>query len=287
MEALHINPEGIYADVTFGGGGHSRAIIGKLTTGKLVAFDKDEDAWKHAPDDPRFFLVRDDFRYLSKGLKQAGVSGLDGLLADLGVSSHQVDTPGRGFSFMHGDKPDMRMSGRTKKTAIDILNTYRQEELKTVFRNYGDIRPAGRLATAIERAREERPLSTVAELVSVIKPFAPRGSENKFYARAFQALRIEVNDEIGALRALLQQCVAAIRPGGRLCVISYHSLEDRMVKRFIRAGNEEGEPEKDAFGHSLAPFRAVGRPVTPGPGEIAANPRARSARLRVAERMAA
>jgi 16S rRNA (cytosine1402-N4)-methyltransferase len=284
IEALQIDATGTYADVTFGGGGHSRAILDRLDTGRLIAFDKDEDAWRQAPEDPRFTLVREDFRHLAVSLQRLEAGPLDGLLADLGVSSHQVDTPGRGFSFMHGGVPDMRMSAGTARTALDILNTYQKERLKRIFRTYGDITQAGRLAGAIERARRKAPFATVQDLLEAARPFAPRGAEHRFFARVFQALRIEVNDEMGALRALLEQATGAIRAGGRLCVISYHSLEDRMVKRFIRSGNVEGETQKDLYGHSLAPFRAVGRSIVPGAKEIASNPRARSARLRVAER---
>jgi 16S rRNA (cytosine1402-N4)-methyltransferase len=286
VEGLNIRPGGIYVDATLGGGGHAAAILRQLTTGRLLVFEQDEDAWPNAPDDERCTLVRDNFRNLAKQLAGHGIARIDGLLADLGVSSHQLDTPGRGFSFREDAAPDMRMHRGGGAPALDLLQHADAARLRRVLKEYGELKNATALANALVRERNKKKIETVNGLLAILKPFAPRGAENKFYARVFQALRIEVNDELGALRDLLAQAVEAIAPGGRLAVISYHSLEDRLVKRFIRTGDPGGrEPRKDLYGHTLRPFREVNRkPIAPGDDEVRRNPRARSARLRVAER---
>ena len=286
IEGLNIDPAGIYVDVTFGGGGHSREILKHLTTGKLFAFDQDEDAVKNKINDDRFVLVKQNFKYLKNMLRMYQALPIDGILADLGVSSHQFDIAERGFSIRFDEaKLDMRMDKNVKQTAADILNTSTEEELKNIFKLYGEIDNAGSLARLIVHARKEKKMETVGDLKQVIEKVVRKGRENKYYAQVFQALRIEVNKEMEALKELLTQSLEVLKPGGRLVVISYHSLEDRLVKNIMRSGKFEGEVEKDFFGNQLTPFTQITRkPTTPSEEEITENNRARSAKLRIAEK---
>lgn len=285
IDGLNINPKGIYVDVTFGGGGHSREILKHLTTGKLYAFDQDEDAVKNKIVDERFVLIRQNFRYLKNFLKMYNALPIDGLLADLGVSSHQFDEADRGFSTRFDTKLDMRMDQGGKLTAADVLNTYTEEDLKRIFKEYGEVENAGRLAYQIVHGRNEKKIITVNDLKATIEKCVKRGRENKYYAQVFQALRIEVNKELDALKELLIQSLEVLKPGGRLVVISYQSLEDKLVKNIIRSGKFEGEVEKDFFGNQLAPYKAITRKaIIPTEQEVLENSRARSAKLRIAEK---
>ena len=286
LAGLDIKPGGVYVDATFGGGGHSRAILSRLgADGRLVAFDQDEDVLDHVPDDARFTFVRSNFKYLKNFLRYHGVGQVDGLLADLGVSSHHFDEAERGFSFRFDGELDMRMNRHAALTAAEVLNTYPADRLADVFYLYGELKNARRLAAAVVQARAREPFARIAPFVEVVKPFCGKDKEKKDLARVFQALRIEVNRELEALEALLRQSVEVLHPGGRLAIITYHSLEDRLVKNFIRSGNVEGRMEKDFYGNVLAPLRAVNnRVVVPADDEVERNPRARSAKLRVAEK---
>jgi 16S rRNA (cytosine1402-N4)-methyltransferase len=285
IDGLNIDPEGIYVDVTFGGGGHSREILKHLTTGRLYAFDQDEDAIKNKIDDPRFVLIKQNFRYLKNFLKMYNALPIDGLLADLGVSSHQFDEAERGFSIRFEAKLDMRMDQNSKLTAAEILNTYSEEDLKRIFRLYGEVDNAGYLASIIYHNRKDKAIETVNDLKVMITKCVKRGKENQYYAQVFQALRIEVNKELEVLEELLKQSLEVLKPGGRLVVMSYHSLEDRLVKNFTRTGKLEGEVEKDFFGNQITPFTQITRkPIVPDEKEIESNSRARSAKLRVAEK---
>ncbi len=284
IEGLNINPEGTYVDVTFGGGGHSREILKHLTTGKLYAFDQDEDAVKNKIQDDRFVLIKQNFRFLKNFLKMYNALPIDGLLADLGVSSHQFDEAGRGFSIRFDAKLDMRMDQQAKQSAADVLTNYTEEELKRVFKMYGEIENAGRLANVIFHARKETPIQTVNDLKTAIEKCVRRGRENQYYAQVFQALRIEVNKELDVLEELLLQTLDVLKPGGRLVVIAYHSLEDRLVKNMMRSGKLEGDVEKDFYGNKLTPFDLITRkPIVPSEAELNANSRARSAKLRIAQ----
>ena len=288
LDALVLNPDGFYADATFGGGGHSREILSRLSPkGRLMAFDRDADALAQAPDDPRFILIHNNFRFIHNYTLLHAEGGLDGILADLGVSSHQFDTADRGFSFRFPQAPlDMRMNVQGNKTAADIVNSYTQEELEKIFRIYGELDNARRLAQLIANARAAAPILTTDDLDRAIAAALPSFAEHKYLAKVYQALRIEVNDEMRALEKFLSGAAASLKPGGRLAVITYHSLEDRMVKNFIRSGHISGEEEKDVFGRSSAPLKSVGRkPILPDEAEIAGNTRARSAKLRIAERV--
>lgn len=285
IEGLNINPKGIYVDVTFGGGGHSREILKHLTTGKLYAFDQDDDAVKNKIDDERFILIKQNFKYLKNFLKMYNALPIDGLLADLGVSSHQFDEAGRGFSIRFDAKLDMRMDRNIKQTAADIINTYSEEDLKRIFKVYGEVDNAGRLANVIFHAKKEKHINTVNDLKAAIEKCVKRGRENQYYAQVFQALRIEVNKELDALQELLLQSLEVLKPGGRLVVISYHSLEDRLVKNIMRSGKFEGEVEKDFYGNKITPFEQITRkPIVPSDSENEENSRARSAKLRIAEK---
>ena len=285
IDGLNINPEGIYVDVTFGGGGHSREILKHLTTGKLYAFDQDDDAVKNKIDDERFVLIKQNFRYLKNFLKMYNALPSDGLLADLGVSSHQFDEAERGFSIRFDAKLDMRMDQNANQTAADVLNTYSEEELKRIFRLYGEVDNAGYLASIIFHNRKDKAINTVNDLKVMITKCVKRGKENQYYAQVFQALRIEVNKELDVLQELLLQSLDVLKPGGRLVVISYHSLEDRLVKNIMRSGKFEGEVEKDFFGNQLTPFKQITRkPIVPTEKENEENSRARSAKLRIAEK---
>jgi len=285
IEGLNINPAGIYVDVTFGGGGHSREILKHLTTGKLYAFDQDDDAVKNKIDDERFVLIKQNFRYLKNFLKMYNALPVDGLLADLGVSSHQFDEAERGFSIRFNAKLDMRMDQNAKQTAADVLNTYSEEELKRIFKLYGEVDNAGYLASIIFHNRKDKHIDTVNDLKVMITKCVKKGRENQYYAQVFQALRIEVNKELEVLQELLTQSLEVLKPGGRLVVISYHSLEDRLVKNIMRSGKFEGEVEKDFFGNQLTPFKQITKkPIVPSAEENEINSRARSAKLRIAEK---
>jgi len=286
IEGLSIIPSGIYADLTFGGGGHSRMILENLNSdGRLVAFDQDEDSVENTINDERFTLINENFRYLKNFLRLHKAFPLDGILADLGISSHQIDTPGRGFSTRFEGPLDMRMGRRQGMTAAEMINTYPEEKLRSVFHLYGEISNARQLAAKINHARII-PITTTYELKEAIKPCLPANYENKYLAQVFQAIRIEINDELGALQAMLKQCGDALKPGGRLVLISYHSLEDRIVKNYMKTGNFEGILEKDFYGNILAPLQPVSRkPVTPSAAELASNPRSRSAKLRIAQKL--
>jgi 16S rRNA (cytosine1402-N4)-methyltransferase len=285
IEGLNINPAGIYVDVTFGGGGHSREILHHLKEGRLIAFDQDEDAAQNAIDDPRFILVQQNFRYMKNFLKLHKAGQVDGILADLGVSSHQFDVPDRGFSTRFEAELDMRMDLKGELTAASVLNEYSERDLAQMFRTYGEIDNAGKIAHRIAEYRKEKTIKTVNEFKGLISTCIPRGKENQYTAQVFQALRIEVNGELDVLKDFLIQCPDVLKEKGRLVVISYHSLEDRLVKNFIGKGKFEGEAEKDFFGNVLKPMDAVNRKVIiPSPEELQLNNRARSAKLRIAER---
>lgn len=285
VEGLVQNVSGTYVDVTFGGGGHSRHILEKLGgEGRLVAFDQDPDSAANVPADSRFQFVSSNFSHLKKFLQYYNAYPVDGILADLGVSSHQFDTAERGFSHRMEGSLDMRMNSSNGLTAYQIVNEYPVERLTNIFRQYGELVEARQVALLIEKARTQK-IETTTELAEVVAPALPRGKENKVLSQIFQALRIEVNHELEVLQELLAQSAEALKPGGRLVVISYHSLEDRLVKNFMRAGNFEGKVEKDFYGNPLCPFNLVTRkPIVPNEEEIAENPRARSAKLRIAEK---
>ena len=286
IEGLNIRSDGIYVDVTFGGGGHSMEILKRLTTGKLVAFDQDEDARLNAPDDKNLIFLNQNFRFLKNNLIYNGIKSIDGLIADLGVSFHQFDEPERGFTFRSDAPLDMRMSKSSSLTAASLIQTLDESMLADIFYNYGELTNSRKLAREIITARKEKPVVTTYDLVSVISRLAPKKQEHKFYAKVFQALRICVNHEIEYLKEMLMQALDVLCSGGRLVVITYHSLEDRVVKNFMRTGNFEGTVKKDFYGNPETPFRLIARRGTaPGADEIARNNRARSARLRVAEKI--
>lgn len=285
LEGLNINPEGTYADVTFGGGGHSRALLDRLTTGHLYAFDQDEDAARNAFDDPRFTFIPQNFKYLKNFIQLYHGGQLDGIIADLGVSSHQFDTPEKGFSTRFDGQLDMRMSQSTPNDAATVVNTYDQADLTRILSLYGEVQQAHLIASDIVMARNAEPIETTAQLRAAVERRLPRGKENKVLAQVFQALRIEVNQELDALTAFLSQCPDVLKAGGRLVVMSYHSLEDRLVKNFMKTGNAEGKEEKDFFGNLLTPYQVITRkPIVPSEEEVERNSRARSAKLRIAER---
>lgn len=288
VDGMAVRPDGIYVDVTFGGGGHSREILSRLgAEGHLYSFDQDADAERNIPDaDGRFTFVRSNFRYLTNWMRYYGVDGVDGILADLGVSSHHFDDETRGFSFRFDAPLDMRMNGRAGLTAADVVNRYDEESLARLFYLYGEMKNSRRLAAAIVRGRADRPVVTVADFVELVRPLTGREREKKDMAKVFQALRIEVNHEMDALREMLDAAVRVLRPGGRLVVLTYHSLEDRMVKNYMKSGNAEGKMEQDFYGNRLVPLRPVNnKVVVPDEAEQAANPRSRSAKLRVAEKL--
>ncbi|MES2730434.1 MAG: 16S rRNA (cytosine(1402)-N(4))-methyltransferase RsmH [Bacteroidota bacterium] len=287
LEGLNINPEGVYVDVTFGGGGHSKAILSQLTTGHLYAFDQDEDAKPNAASLGMhgFTLIEANFRHLRRYMKLHGVTGIHGLLADLGVSSHQINSPERGFSTRYQADLDMRMDTRSPLTAQQIINEYSADQLHRIFGMYGEVHNARTLAAAVVAERVSRPLNTVNDLKQVLQKLAPRARENKYFAQVFQALRIEVNDELKALEEMLEQATDLLLPGGRLVVMSYHSLEDRLVKNLIGKGKFSGEVDKDLFGNEIKPLKGISRkPITASEEELARNPRSRSAKLRIAEK---
>ena len=286
VDGLQVKEDGIYVDVTFGGGGHSREILERLgEKGQLIAFDQDEDALQNIIDDPRFRLINENFRFIKQFLKFYGILKVDGILADFGVSSHQFDQADRGFSTRFDAALDMRMSRQNQLSAYKVVNTYSQEDLAGIFSRYGELRRAWEMAGAIVEHRKSQPIATTSELKLVLQRFLPRHREHKVLAQIYQAIRIEVNEEIRVIEEFLLQTPDLLKPGGRLSIISYHSLEDRLVKRFIREGKFEGEAEKDLYGRVQVPFRKVGKLIVPSAEEIASNSRARSARLRIAERI--
>ncbi|WP_343531535.1 16S rRNA (cytosine(1402)-N(4))-methyltransferase RsmH [Pedobacter sp.] len=287
MEGLAIKPNGVYVDVTFGGGGHSREILKHLgDEGVLVAFDQDPDAQRNRIADPRFRFVDQNFGYLKNNLRLLGYKQVDGILADLGVSSHQFNEPERGFSIRFDADLDMRMDQQRPLTAAIVLNTYAEEDLHKIFGLYGEVQNAKSLARTIVTSRLENPIQTLADFKSAIAAHIPRGKENKYMAQVFQALRIEVNAEIEVLERFLEQCAEVLKPGGRLVVISYHSLEDRPVKNFLAKGKFKGEVEKDFFGNDQKPFNVITRKaIVADEEEVARNNRARSAKLRIGEKL--
>jgi len=286
VSALNIKNDGVYVDATFGGGGHSSEILRRLgPKGHLVAFDQDADALKNAPDDKRLILVHGNFRFLHNYVKAEGYEKVDGILADLGVSSHQFDTQERGFSFRFEAPLDMRMNVRAKKSADEIINSYSEEDLEKVFRLYGEVEGSRKVASLICKARETSPIKTTTDLGSALEPVLPKFSEHKYLAKIYQALRIEVNGEMTCLEGFMNGAVRSLRPGGRIAVITYHSLEDRIVKNFFKSGNITGIVERDLKGAGQSPYTLVNKkPILPPEEEISSNTRARSAKLRVAER---
>lgn len=286
VDGLNIKPDGIYVDVTFGGGGHSKEILSRLgPDGRLFGFDQDEDAWNNALPDERFALVQENFRYIKRFLRFHGVKSVDGILADLGVSSHQFDVPERGFSTRFDADLDMRMSKRNELDAYKVINEYDENNLKRVFLDYGELKVAPALARTIVEAREKKDIKTTEELKTVLAKYLPEKVKNKVLAQIYQAIRIEVNQEMEVLKEFLEQSLEILKPAGRLSVISYHSLEDRLVKRFMKNGLFEGEPERDFFGNFSVPFKLVGKLIVPTEAEIKINNRARSAKLRIAEKI--
>jgi len=288
LEGLQIKPQGIYVDVTFGGGGHSLVILENLREGRLIAFDQDEDAkWQADNIQSRSFtFCQANFRYMKQYLKLNGVTQVDGILADLGISSHQIDSPERGFSTRFEGPLDMRMDQKAKLTAAKVLNEYAEADIHKIFGMYGELKNARSAARAVVAARANKSLTTTLDLKAALHDIVPRGKENKYFAQVFQALRIEVNQEMKALEDFLHQCGEVMKPGGRLVIMSYHSLEDRMVKNYINTGKVFGELEKDFFGNPIKPFRGVNRkPIAASEKEVNENKRARSAKLRVAEKL--
>jgi 16S rRNA (cytosine1402-N4)-methyltransferase len=287
VKGLNIRPEGIYADLTFGGGGHSLKILDNLDKkGRLLAFDQDPDAQKNIKPDPRLTFIHANFRFIRNFLRYYEIEKLDGILADLGISSHQIDIAERGFTYLKETSLDMRMNRLTVKTAADILNNYSEDDLVRVFRDYGDFRRSRDLARIILKRRQIQPFSETQDFIKAIEKLLPVQQKNKLLSVIFQALRIELNDEMGALKEMLSQSIEYLKPGGRLVILTYHSVEDRIVKNFIRSGNAEGIIEKDFYGNIQTPFLAINRSVIiPSDAEIAENPRARSAKLRIAEKI--
>lgn len=286
VDGLNIKPDGVYVDVTFGGGGHSREILGRLDErGKLFAFDQDPDALANRIDDKRFTLINENFRFIKRFLRFYGVKQVDGILGDFGVSSHQFNVAERGFSTRFEARLDMRMNQKSSLSAFEVINHYEEEQLKKIFYEYADLKNAPRLASEIVKARKEASIESSEQLNEILRPFLFKEKEHKILAQIYQALRIEVNQEIEALKEFLLQTPELLKEGGRLSLISYHSLEDRLVKRFIRSGLFEGEPEKDFYGNISVPFKKVEGLIIPDREEIKANNRARSAKLRIAKKL--
>ena len=285
VDALCVKPNGVYVDATFGGGGHARDILNRLKNGRLIAFDRDADAGANRMEDKRFFLIQNNFRFMRGLLRNEGITEVDGVLADLGVSSHQFDTGERGFSFRFEAPLDMRMDRGGALTAAQVVNSYPETQLCAALRNYGEVEHAARAAKLLTETRARKAITTIGDLKEALAPCVPKVMEHKYLAKVFQALRIEVNGEMKALEQLLAQALKVLKPGGRLVVIAYHSLEDRLVKNFMRAGNTEGKIEKDMFGKAITPFAVITKKaIVPEENEIQKNTRARSAKLRVAEK---
>jgi 16S rRNA (cytosine1402-N4)-methyltransferase len=286
VDGLNIKPDGVYVDVTFGGGGHSKEILKRLgPNGRLFAFDQDEDALANALPDERFTLINENFRFIKRFLRFHGVKSVDGILADLGVSSHQFDVPERGFSTRFHAELDMRMSQKNDLNAYRVVNEYEEQDLRRVFSDYGELKNAPVLARTIVEARRDYPIKTTDELKEVLVKYLPERVRNKILAQIYQAIRIEVNQEMDVLKEFIEQSLEILNPGGRFSVISYHSLEDRLVKRFIKNGMFEGEPERDFYGNFSVPFKTIGKLIVPDDAEIKMNNRARSAKLRIAEKI--
>ena len=286
IKGLGIRPGGIYVDATFGGGGHSKAILENLENGRLLAFDQDEDALNNVLDDEHFILINHNFRYLKNFLKYHNALPVDGILADLGVSSHQFDESERGFSIRFDGPLDLRMNRRQKLDAKQVLNNYPEEKLQQILKDYGELTNARAIASAVVKSRSNKPLNTFEDLRESLRHLEPKGKENKFYAKVMQALRIEINQELEVLKEFLLQTAEVLKSGGRLVVISYHSLEDRLVKNFVKSGNFEGRVEKDFYGNPKLFFEAINKkPIVPAEDEIKDNSRARSAKLRIAEKI--
>jgi 16S rRNA (cytosine1402-N4)-methyltransferase len=286
LDGLNMRPDGIYIDVTFGGGGHSKAIFEKLnSSGKLIAFDQDEDARRNVWEAPNLHFISSNFEFLKNQLRMLRIDKVDGILADLGVSSHQFNEPERGFSIRSDEPLDMRMNQRSEQSAFHVVNEYEEDELITVIGKYGEVKSPRRVAQLICQSRQQSPIKTTGDLVEVLSKMAPKFKENRFYAQVFQAIRIEVNNEMKVLESFLLQASEVLKPGGRLVVMSYHSLEDRLVKNFMKRGHLDGSIEKDFYGNVLKPLTEIVRkPITPGEEELERNPRSRSAKLRIAER---
>ncbi len=285
IDGLNINPDGVYVDVTFGGGGHSKEILKRLSPkGKLFAFDQDQDAWENTLNDERFCLIKENFRYLKNFLRFQGIKSVDGILADLGVSSHQFDVAERGFSTRFDAELDMRMNQKGDLSAFMVVNNYDEAALKRLFFDFGELKNAGAIANTIVMARKDHPIKNTEQLKQVLSRFLPAHKSHKILAQIYQAIRIEVNQEMEVLKEFLTQALEVLKPKGRLSVISYHSLEDRLVKRFIKNGMFEGEPERDFFGNFSVPLKHVGKLIVPSDEEIRMNNRARSAKLRIAEK---
>ena len=285
VDGLNIKPDGVYVDVTFGGGGHSREIISRLgENGKLIAFDQDEDALRNAIQDDRFLLINENFRNIKRFLRFHGIKQVDGILADLGVSSHQFDVAERGFSTRFEAELDMRMNQKGELSAYHVINEYEEQDIKRVLMSYGELKNGGAMANVIVNARKDAKIKNSEQLKAVLSKFLPAHKSNKILAQIYQAIRIEVNQEMEALKEFLEQSLEILAPNGRLSVISYHSLEDRLVKRFMRNGMFEGEPERDFFGNFEVPFQIIEKLIVPTAEEISINNRARSAKLRVAEK---
>lgn len=286
LAALSLKPDGVYVDCTFGGGGHSRGILSRLgRDGMLVAFDQDADAEANLPDDDRVVFIRSNFRFLRSQLRARSVDYVDGIIADLGVSSHHFDDPSRGFSFRFDSPLDMRMNGSAGLSARDVINTYDHADLLRILRDYGQLTSPHKIAGQIVSWRDNKSIDTTGDLIECVKRYTPAREESKFLAKLFQAVRIEVNGEMEALRMMLEQSVKVLSPGGRLAVITYHSLEDRLVKNFIKSGNFDGIVERDIYGNASLSLEPVGKPLTPSQQEVARNSRSRSARLRVAKKI--
>ncbi|MFA5575249.1 MAG: 16S rRNA (cytosine(1402)-N(4))-methyltransferase RsmH [Brumimicrobium sp.] len=286
LDGLNIQPDGIYVDLTFGGGGHSREIFKKLSkNGQLYVFDQDEDAKENAWEAPNFHFIVANFSFLKNHLKMLGVKKVDGILADLGVSSHQFNEPTRGFSTRSNEKLDMRMNQKNPVSAYRVVNEYEEEDLVRILRDYGEVKSPFKVTQTILSARQSKPIETTGQLIEALERIAPKHRENKFYAQVFQAIRIEVNEEMSALEKMLEQTVDVLKPGGRLVVVSYHSLEDRLVKNFVKRGSFDGKIEKDFYGNILKPYTEITRkPIVASEKEVEENPRARSAKLRIAKR---
>lgn len=286
VDGLKIVPDGTYVDVTFGGGGHSAEILSRLNeNGRLFAFDQDQDAQQNLLDDARFQLIPENFKFIKRFLRLEGVKSVDGILGDFGVSSHQFNVGERGFSIRYDAALDMRMDQKSALNAAEVINTYSEERLAQIFWQYGEIKMSRKLARAIVETRSSEPIESTKVLNDLLIPFFPPTKVNKFLAQIYQAIRIEVNQEIEVLKDFLAQTAELVKPGGRISLISYHSLEDRLVKRFIRDGKFSGQPEKDFYGNFLVPFKKVGKMITPSEVEIAENSRARSAKLRIGEKL--